>query len=99
MCVILFIKLIFINLFTDVCASVQCGPNSECVSDNHVGVCHCREEYEGNASDLVVGCRPKPKYCSSSSECIGNCYEGICRRKKTTILTFTNCTIELSNFN
>jgi hypothetical protein len=70
--------------YTDVCASLQCGPNSECISDNHVGACYCRPNYEGDSNDLIVGCRPKPKHCTSSSECIGNCYENICRRKDTT---------------
>ena len=68
--------------FLDVCAYLRCGLNSECVAKNHKGMCQCRSGYEGDANDLRIGCRPELKSCKSSSECDGNCYENICRRKR-----------------
>ncbi|CAB0029718.1 unnamed protein product, partial [Trichogramma brassicae] len=63
----------------DACNELKCGPNSDCIADNHEGACQCRPDYEGDAYDVTIGCRPTAKYCSSSAECVGNCYENVCR--------------------
>ena len=71
---------IFFNV-PDVCENTVCGPNSDCVRNNHVATCICRSGYEGNPVDIHIGCRPKPVACSSNTDCPSNtyCYGDICR--------------------
>lgn len=66
---------------SDVCSKIRCGPNADCIAEHHIGFCKCRLEYEGNANDLTVGCRPQPITCESSYQCPSNtyCYERVCR--------------------
>lgn len=65
----------------DVCASMQCGPNADCSGSDHTAFCSCREGFEGDASNLLSGCQPKPISCGSSRDCPENsyCYNEICR--------------------
>lgn len=63
-----------------VCAEMQCGENAECISIAHQANCKCKENYEGNAYDLIKGCQPtsypcdgckarEPRGCISSPDC------------------------------
>ena len=65
----------------DVCSRIRCGPNADCMADNHAATCRCRIEYEGDPDDLRIGCRPQPIACVSSAACPINtyCYEAVCR--------------------
>lgn len=67
----------------DVCLYTICGPNADCIAIDHVGHCSCRNGYEGNPQDSIIGCRPKPVSCRSISDCPSNtyCYTGVCIRK------------------
>lgn len=53
----------------NVCDGVVCGRNAECRPENHVGVCQCRDGYEGNPKDKNNGCSAIPKSCKINSEC------------------------------
>lgn len=67
----------------DVCAGSECGPNSECNAFSHRAVCSCIEGYEGDATDLVTGCRPQEVPCRANSDCPPStvCDGGLCRRE------------------
>ena len=69
------------NCSLDVCEEKKCGPNADCVAGKHQSSCTCNAGYEGNADDLIVGCRPKPIPCKSSTECPHNTrsYGNMCR--------------------
>lgn len=45
----------------DTCSKIQCGPNALCVGQNHRSVCICADGYNGNPSDLNIGCQPEQK--------------------------------------
>jgi len=82
-CIFYLLYTIFNFFISDTCARIQCGPNADCVASNHAASCQCRADYEGDPSNLSVGCRPRPVVCSSQIDCSVNtyCYEGICRRE------------------
>ncbi|KAI5719789.1 hypothetical protein M8J76_014878 [Diaphorina citri] len=63
------------------CEGVRCGPNADCVTSDHTSSCLCRNGYEGNPSDLTVGCRPRPLSCHTNNDCPANyyCYGELCR--------------------
>ncbi|XP_071552987.1 uncharacterized protein [Panulirus ornatus] len=65
----------------DVCEGSLCGPNSDCGAVNHRAVCTCIEGYEGDATDLVTGCRPQEITCRLNADCPSNtiCDGGLCR--------------------
>ncbi|KAF5291111.1 hypothetical protein FQA39_LY14353 [Lamprigera yunnana] len=65
----------------DVCQNTVCGPNSECVANNHQGQCICRNGFEGDAKNTIQGCTPKPVLCHSTEDCPVNtyCRGEICR--------------------
>ncbi|PNF25788.1 hypothetical protein B7P43_G12126 [Cryptotermes secundus] len=65
----------------DVCENAICGPNAECVANDHASACVCRSGYEGSPNDIHVGCRPKPVPCAANTDCPPNtyCYGDICR--------------------
>ena len=68
----------------DVCEDFPpCGPNSECEAVNHGPVCTCIDGYEGDATDLVTGCRPQKISCRLNTDCPPStiCDGGLCRRK------------------
>lgn len=71
----------------DVCLQTTCGPNAECVPVDHVGHCTCRTGYQGNPSDIHIGCRPKPISCHTTADCPSNtyCYGESCKRKYFTL--------------
>lgn len=64
----------------DACEDVQCGRNSECFAENHVGLCRCRSGYEGNPN-RNNGCKPIKTSCKSTLDCPTNsyCSGGTCK--------------------
>ena len=74
----------------------QCGPNAECVADDHMGKCNCRSGYEGEPSNPLIGCRPKVVPCRKNADCppATICDGGLCRRKYNTKLFI----VDLNNF-
>lgn len=71
------------NKCVDVCDIGTCGPNAECIAVEHTGHCSCKNGYQGNPTDLTIGCTPKPVSCRETSDCPANtyCYGDLCRRK------------------
>jgi hypothetical protein len=76
------IKIPVLFRFPDVCENAICGPNAECVANDHASACVCRSGYEGNPNDIRIGCRPKPVPCAANTDCPPStyCYADICRR-------------------
>lgn len=60
-----------------------CGPQSDCIAANHVGVCSCQP---GTTGDPVLGC-VSVQYCGADSQCPTGtvCNNGICKCKKIKI--------------
>lgn len=75
-------------LFPDVCESIICGRNANCISSNHTAGCVCREGYIGDPNNINVGCSPKPTPCHTTTDCPANtyCYGDICRCKYCVML-------------
>lgn len=55
---------------SDPCQEANCGPNSLCVTDNHQKNCICQLGFNGDASDLLIGCQ-REEVCSSNEDCPG----------------------------
>lgn len=58
----------------DACSKVQCGPNALCVGESHRSVCICAPGYNGNPTDLTIGCQLEERYnpkkeCEDDSDC------------------------------
>lgn len=75
-------KIAILFHFPDVCENAVCGPNAECVANDHASACVCRSGYEGSPNDIHIGCRPKPIPCAANTDCPPStyCYGDICRR-------------------
>lgn len=52
----------------DVCDSIKCGPNADCIAIDHTATCRCKDNFIGNPEDLFRGCVPKDK-CTSNTDC------------------------------
>ena len=52
----------------DVCESINCGPNAECIAIDHTATCKCKKAFFGNPEDLFRGCVPKDR-CTSNTDC------------------------------
>ncbi|XP_064459913.1 uncharacterized protein LOC135370150 isoform X1 [Ornithodoros turicata] len=62
------------------CEDRECGPNAACVVENSVGVCQCKEGFQGDPGDLETGCTPPTSenvcetddVCEVNSACVAN---------------------------
>lgn len=57
----------------DACSKVQCGPNALCVAERHKSSCICAPGYDGNPSDVNIGCQLErsspPRECEKDNDC------------------------------
>ncbi|KAK2714568.1 hypothetical protein QYM36_008952 [Artemia franciscana] len=60
------------------CESVQCGPNTFCVAENHEAVCLCNDGLFGDPNDVKAGCHDSisEDRCSHDNDCPGS---AVCR--------------------
>lgn len=76
----------------DVCGSANCATNAKCRAVNHVAICSCPEDFDGQP--LTECTRQEP--CTYNVDCAKNraCKEGKCVNPCNQCKNKSKCTIE-----
>ncbi|XP_022668562.1 uncharacterized protein LOC111253451 isoform X4 [Varroa destructor] len=60
------------------CATVLCGHNTHCRTENHITECRCHDNFVGDPYNRDTGCTPLPERCYTDHDCpsIATCKRG-----------------------